>query len=190
MKRESEIRMNVSPIAGIRSTYLQVDSHSHHRQPRRRISELLMREAVDLHPSHPEVRSVDQSSLLRLVVSLYQENLRPEPARKDSARHRSCHPALFGNQPVQHQYRQAFPEGWAVGEAWASFCALFFRGGVSSALSEDRGMDPQYQIPLLFVKVVGAWPSAYFTWHLCSTFMLRIPLNRFVWVAAYDTPQE
>ena len=88
------------------------------------MSELLIREAVDLHPSHPEVGSVDQSSLLRLVVSLYQENLPPEPGRKDSARNRSCHPALFGNQAVQH--RQAFPGGWAVEEAWAIFRALFF----------------------------------------------------------------
>ena len=126
MKRETEIRMNVSPIAGIRSTHLQVDSRNHHRQLRRRMSELLMREAVDLHPSHPEIGSVGQSLLLRLVVSLDQENLPPEPGRKNYARHRSCHPALFGNQAAQQRYRQAFPGGWAVEGAWAIFRALFF----------------------------------------------------------------
>ena len=52
-------------------------------------------------------------------------------------------------------------------------------------------MDQQHQIPHLFVKIVGAWPSAYFTSrHLWSTFMLRILLNRFVWVAVCGTSQE
>ena len=83
-----------------------------------------MWEAVGLHPSRPEIGSVDQSSLLRLVVSLYQENLTPEPgSRKDSAHLQSCHPALLGNQAVQ--YRQAFPGEWVVEEAWAISRALF-----------------------------------------------------------------
>ena len=60
-----------------------------------------MWEAVDLHPSHPETGFVDQSSLLRPVVPLDQENLPPESGRKDSARRQSCHPALFGNQAAQ-----------------------------------------------------------------------------------------
>ena len=123
-ERETEIRVNVSLFAGIKSTHLQVGSRSHYRLSRRRMSELLVREAVDLNLSHPEVRSVDQSSLHRLVVSLYQENLPPEPGRKDSARHGSCQPAFFGNQAVQR--RQTFPGGWAVEGARAVFCALIF----------------------------------------------------------------
>ena len=125
MKRGSEVRMNFCPIAGIRSTYLRVDSRSQHRQSRRQISSLLMREAVDLHPSHPEIRSVDQSCLLRLVVGPDQENLPPEPGRKDSTLHRSCHPALFGNQAAQQRYRQAFPGGWADEGSRAISRALF-----------------------------------------------------------------
>ena len=61
------------------------------------MTELLMREVVDLRPSHPETGFADQSSLLRLVVSLDQEDLPPEYGRKVSALRQSCHPALFGN---------------------------------------------------------------------------------------------
>ena len=85
-----------------------------------------MREAVDLHPSHPEIGSVDPSPLLRLVVWSDQENLPPEPGRKVSVHNRSCYPALFGNQAAQQRYRQAFPGGWAAEGAWAIFRALFF----------------------------------------------------------------
>ena len=85
-----------------------------------------MREAVGLHLSHPETGSVDQFSLLRLVVWPDEENLPPEPGRKYSAHHRNCHPALLGNQAAQQRCRQAFPGGWAVEEAWAIFRALFF----------------------------------------------------------------
>ena len=102
MKRESEIRMSFGPIAGIdRNTYLRVDSRSRRRQSQRQMYELLMREAVDLHPYHLEIGYVDQSSLPRLVVSLDQEDLPPEPDRKVSARRQSCHPALFGNQAAR-----------------------------------------------------------------------------------------
>ena len=122
MKRETEIRMNASPIAGIRSTYLQVDSRSHHRQSRRRMSEPLMREAA---------------------------------------------------------------EG-----AWEIFRALF-RRGVSSALSEDQGMDRE-RVNHNKTKFVGirrcmAERLLYFNSLMLMTFMLRILLNRFVWVAACGT---
>ena len=89
------------------------------------MSEFLMREAVDLDSSHPEIGSVDRSSLLRLVVSLDQENLPPEPGRKDSACHQSCRLALFGGQAAQQRHRQAFLGGWAVEGAWAISRALF-----------------------------------------------------------------
>ena len=85
-----------------------------------------MGEAVGLHLSHPETGPVDQFSPLRLVVWPDEENLPPEPGKKDSVRHRSCHPALFGNQEAQRRYRQALPGGWAVEGAWAIFRALFF----------------------------------------------------------------
>ena len=50
------------------------------------MTKLLMREAVGSHSSHLETGFVDQSSLLRPVVPLDQENLPPESGRKDSAR--------------------------------------------------------------------------------------------------------
>ena len=115
------------------------------------MTELLMREAVDLLPSHPETGFVDQSSLLRPVVPLDQENLAGKTPPAVSVVIQLCSEIRLPSSDIDRFSR----EGGPLREL-GQFLALYF-GEASHPVRyrKTRGvdrMDLQHQIALLFVN--------------------------------------